>query len=210
MALYQRAAVHKSVAILPFDMTLNLNKAQQKIITEKDKSTLTQTLSIDLQKRLYNHLNQYFVRKKLQIELQNTDKTLAILSENKITFNDLRLYNKTNIQKMLGVDAIIDPKMIVTQKGVAFSGIAPLPYLGIVSFDVYNLFITFSASLKEQTTDTALWKFYVQKGFQAANKIKKSKVETSDNFLLPLFLNVDDLFNRFIEEQPYRKLKSLK
>lgn len=205
--LYQKASTHTSLAILPFDVKLNLTKGQEKVLSEKDKAVLSQTLSVDLQKKLFNHYKKYLSKNKTKLSLQNVDETIAILAANKITFYDLHSLDKTKILNLLRVDAVIDPKMTITQKGAAFSGIGiiPLPILAITSVDVYNLFINFSAEVKLQSSDTVLWKYNVLNGYQAKNKIIKNKVEASDNFLLPLFLNVDDLFKVFITKQPYGK-----
>jgi hypothetical protein len=208
----EKLTVHQSIAILPFDMTLNLTKGQQNVISEKDKAMLSQSLSIDLQKKLYYMLVKYAKKNKISVQVQNVDETLDKLSAKNIRFNDLHNANKTALLQVLGVDAIMDPKMSITQQGVAFSGIfpAPLPLLGFGTVDVSNLHIDFGVSVKDFSVDTAIWKYQAGQWYQAANKIKKNKKEASNNFLEPLFLNVDDIFKAFLAKQPYllKKIKS--
>jgi len=201
---------HSNIAILPFEMTLNFTKGQQAIIEEKDKAILSQTLSLNLQKKLHAMMVKYVAKHKLSITIQDPDETLNKLSANNTTFADLHNANKIAMLKILGVDALLDPKMIITQKGAAFSGLFPLPLApitgGVGMLDVYNLHIDFGAAIQDLSADSALWKYKSSQWYQASNKIKKSKTEASNNFLAPLFLNMDDIFKAFLKKQPYQKL----
>jgi hypothetical protein len=203
----QKINTHNTIAILPFDMVLNLTKGQQNIINEKDQALLSQTLSLDLQKKLYLMLLKYISKHRLGIQLQDVEETLDKLSGKNIRFNDLHQPDKTFILQALGVDAIFEPHMVITQQGVAFSGISPLPVPagGFAGIDVRNLHIQFGVSVKDHSTDTAFWNYRNEQWYQAPNKIKKDKKEASNDFLEPLFLNLEDIFKAFIVKQPYNK-----
>ena len=203
IVLNKNLAIHKKIAVLPFVVRLNLNKKQQTIISENEKSVLSQNLSLDLQRKFYLLGSKYFEKKKVLINFQNSDETLAILSKNGIRFNDL-LNNKLDLTKLLSVDAVLLPTMEITQKGAAFSVpnlLLPLP----VAIDVGNLHIDFNLTIKDNSIDSALWKHRYEHWYQAANKVKKDKVELTNNFLEPLYNNVEDIFKDFFIKQPYQK-----
>jgi hypothetical protein len=208
------AEKHKTVALLPFKITLNLNKKQQAVISETDKAALCRTLSVDLQKKMYALLLSSFKKHPLSVTLQNVNETLAKLSENNIRFGELKEPDKSAIIKILGVDALIEPEMIISQYGTAYSLLIPKPILGIVQpdriglavHDEYNLNIDFKTSAKDIfMPEVPFWTYKHNEWYQAANKIKKEKVEASNNFLEPLFVNVDELFKNFIANLPYQK-----
>jgi hypothetical protein len=200
------AEKHKTVALLPFKITLNLNEKQQAVICEKDNVDLCRSLSIELQKKMYALLLSNTKRHPLSVTLQNVDETLTKLSENNIRFGDLSEPDKSTIIKILGVDALIEPEMIISQKGTAYSLLIPIPAVGLVQHDEYNLNIEFKTLLKDAFMPEApFWTYKHNEWYQAANKIKKDKVQASNNFLEPLFINVDDLFKSFIASLPYQK-----
>ena len=203
VVLNKNLATHKKIAVLPFAVRLNLNKKQQTIISENEKAVLSQNLSLDLQRKFYLVGSKYFEKKKVLINFQNADETLAILSKNGIRFNDL-LNNKIDLPKLLSVDAVLQPSIEITQKGAAFSVpnlLLPLP----VAIDVGNLHIDFNLAIKDNSRDSALWKYRYEHWYQAANKVKKDKAELTNNFLEPLYNNVEDIFKDFFIKQPYQK-----
>jgi hypothetical protein len=191
---------HKTIAILPFKMTLNLTKGQQKIISEQEKARLAQSLSVDLQRKLYFSLLKHVNKKELAVDIQQVDETLDKLSANSVRFNDLDNPDKRALLKILGVDAIFEARMSITQEGVALTAVSP-----IVIIETPNLFIDLSVSIKDHSTDSAFWNYKKSEHYMAANKINKNKKTASDDFLAPLFLNIDDIFKRFITKQPYLK-----
>ncbi|MEO7308056.1 MAG: hypothetical protein ABIR78_10490 [Ferruginibacter sp.] len=203
----EKITAHKLIAILPFNMTLNLTEAQQKILDQKDQGILRQTLSLDLQKNLYFRVLKYLKKNSISVQVQDLEETLSRLSSNNIRFNDLHNPNKTALLKILGVDAILDPEMTITQHGVSFSAIGPLfiPAAGVAIVESRNLYIDFSVSVKDLSTDTALWNYKKGDWYMAKNKVKKNKKEVSNDFLEALFLNVDDIFKAFILKSPYLK-----
>lgn len=202
----QKINTHSTIAILPFDMALNLTKGQQNVLNEKDQALLSQSLSLDLQKKLYIMLLKYAQKHKLSVQIQTAEETLDKLSSNNIRFSDLHQPDKRFILKALAVDAVLEPHMVITQQGVAFSAVAPLPIPGggSVGVTVRNLHIQFGVSVKDLSTDTAFWNYRNEQWYQAKNKIKKDKKEAANDFLEPLFLNVEDIFKAFIIKLPYR------
>lgn len=200
------AEKHQTIALLPFKITLNLNEKQQAVISETDKAALCRSLSVDLQKRLYALLLSSIKRHPLSVTVQNVDETLTKLSENNIRFGDLSEPDKTTVIKILGVDALIEPEMIISQKGTAYSLLIPIPAVGLVQHDEYNLNIDLKVAAKDLfMPEAAFWAYKHNEWYQAANKIKKDKVQASNNFLEPLFVNVDELFKSLIASLPYQK-----
>lgn len=199
----QKTRAHSSIAILPFDITLNLTKGQQQVINEADQAALSQSLSLDLQQKFYVMLLRYAQRHRIAVQVQPIEETLQRLSTNNIRFNDLHQPDKHFIIKALQVDAVLEPHMIISQKGVAFSGLVPLPN-GYAQVNVRNLYIAFGVSVKDQSTDTAFWNYRNEQWYQAANKIKKDKNKAANDFLEPLFLNIEDILKACIVKLPYR------
>mgnify|MGYP000913346038 CR=1 FL=1 len=120
----QKTKAHSTIAILPFDIRLNLTKGQQEVLSEQDQATLSQSLALNLQQKFYTMLLKYSQRHHLSVQVQPADETLERLSANNIRFSELRQPDKHFIIKALQVDAVLEPHMIISQTGVAFSGLA--------------------------------------------------------------------------------------
>lgn len=94
---------HKSLAIVPFLTTLDLddNSSKQELNLLEEKEGMA----------VQNALESYFSRgkkkKKFSVEFQNIKNTNALLAKNSITYKNIDVYTIKELCKILKVDGII-------------------------------------------------------------------------------------------------------
>ncbi|MBC8754791.1 hypothetical protein H2O64_08925 [Kordia sp. YSTF-M3] len=97
---------HKTIAILPFQTTLNL-KSEQTTYTEAQIKELAEKEGIAVQQALESYFLNRKKKKKLKIEFQDIDTTNRILKKAGITLENIDIYTPQELSKILNVDAII-------------------------------------------------------------------------------------------------------
>jgi hypothetical protein len=98
---------HKTVAILPADVTTQLRPNQAKKLTEEQIADLSQKTGYDIQDKMYG----WFLRKSgkfnYTVTFQDVTKTNALLKQAGIDYKDLASKDRSEIAKILGVDAVL-------------------------------------------------------------------------------------------------------
>lgn len=102
------AKKHKSIAILPFKATVKLRPKQMEKMTTDQFKRLELTEGKSIQTAMFS----WFLKRKKRgdlssIEVQDPNKTTAILRKKKITQENQSNYTPEELAKILGVDAII-------------------------------------------------------------------------------------------------------
>ncbi len=97
---------HKTIAILPFQTTLNL-KSEQTNYTETQLKELAENEGIAVQQALESYFLSRKSKKKLKIEFQDINTTNRILKKAGITLDNIDIYTPQELSKILNVDAII-------------------------------------------------------------------------------------------------------
>lgn len=97
---------HKTIAILPFQTTLNL-KSEQTTYSEAQIKKLAEKEGIAVQQALESYFLSRKNKKKLKIEFQDINATNRILKKAGITPENIDIYAPKELCKVLNVDALI-------------------------------------------------------------------------------------------------------
>jgi len=100
-------AKHKTVAILPADVTTQLRPNAAKKLTEEQIADLSQKTGYDIQDKMYSWFLRRSDKYNYTVSFQDVSKTNALLKEAGISYDDLKTKDRAEIAKMLGVDAVI-------------------------------------------------------------------------------------------------------
>lgn len=117
---------HKTVAILPFDVSINYKKQPRNFSYEANKEQ-EQKMSTSIQSSMYT----YMLRKSkdFTVSFQDVDKTNILLKKNGM-LNKLDSFTKDEICKALGVDAVLSGKYLIEQTKSEAGAIASAVILG--------------------------------------------------------------------------------
>jgi hypothetical protein len=97
---------HKSVAVLPFSVTIDPTKLPKdwtdKMVTEAQNDE-----GKSLQRQLYTRFKDRERKGEYSVEFQDIDKTTALLIKAGVNQQNLESFTKPELKEFLGVDAII-------------------------------------------------------------------------------------------------------
>ncbi|MBK9222569.1 MAG: hypothetical protein IPO16_10690 [Saprospiraceae bacterium] len=101
---------HKTVAILPFDVTIAIKKlpkdVTQEMIREDEKKT-----GFSIQNHSYTYFLKEMSKNKYTVTFQDIDKTNTSLTKAGMSYEKLRDISKEEICNILGVDAVVSGKV---------------------------------------------------------------------------------------------------
>ena len=104
---------HKTVAILPADVTMQLRPNQMKNTTPEQLAEMNSKTGHDVQEKMYG----WFLRKgdkyKYTVTFQDVTKTNAMLKKAGIRYADLKDTDRPALAKLLGVDAVLQNKLVM-------------------------------------------------------------------------------------------------
>lgn len=101
------AATHKTVAILPAVVSIQLRPNQAKKITIDDIKNSEQTTGYSVQDNMYGWFLRRNEKMKYTVTFQDVNKTNTILKKANISYEDLRTASKKELADLLGVDGVI-------------------------------------------------------------------------------------------------------
>jgi hypothetical protein len=109
-------ATHKSVAILPFNVTIkakNLNpkRTDVELLTQQQKQ-----LSLAMQSSLYNYILRKVKRTRFNVKFQDLKNTLALLTKAKALPDGMTGFTYSDLLQALQVDALIGADIIIEKK----------------------------------------------------------------------------------------------
>ena len=121
---------HKTLAILPFDVTLRLRPKEMKKLEPED----LKKMEVAEGKAVQHALQAYFLKQKdsCKVSFQDITKTNALLAEVGWSADSLRLKNKINICRQLQIDGIITGT-VFTKKPMSDEVAATLHTLDIIA-----------------------------------------------------------------------------
>ncbi len=202
---------HKIIAIIPFEVRFDLRNKNQKKFSEEELAGVRHFMALGLQQYLYGWLNHYSRRKPFTASIQNIDVTDSILTENKISYAMLYNMSRTELAKMLEVDAVITPNVIFSQPNSEAASILAIP-IGAVSLGTGSVFfytrlatqqMKLQVLLTDRESETSIWTFETK-----TNNSRLTKPSTNrkkENILYPLFDNIDETLIKFIRNFPYKE-----
>lgn len=106
-------AKHKTVAILPADVQVNLRPNEAKRMSPEQLDDLSSKTAYAVQEKMEG----WFLRKgskwEYTVHFQDVVKTNSLLKEAGINYKDLRTTDRAKLAKILGVDAVLQDRMVM-------------------------------------------------------------------------------------------------
>ena len=99
-------AEHKTVAILPYTVQIELKKLPEGT-TEADIQKMEKDEGFMFQKVLYSQFLQKYANGQYTVEFQDCDKTNTLLTRSDINYQNMARHTKDELATLLGVDALI-------------------------------------------------------------------------------------------------------
>jgi hypothetical protein len=103
-------ASHKTVAILPTKVNIQLRPNEMKKTTQEQINQSQETTGLSIQDRMYSWFLNRSDRFKYTVTFQDISKTNALLKKAGIGYNDIDSKTKEEIAKLLDVDAVISSR----------------------------------------------------------------------------------------------------
>ncbi|MBC7950069.1 MAG: hypothetical protein H7Y42_19450 [Chitinophagaceae bacterium] len=98
---------HKTVAILPADVTTQLRPNEAKKLSAEQIADISQKTGYDIQDKMYSWFLRRSGKFQYTVTFQDVNRTNALLKEAGISYNDLASKDRGEIAKILGVDAVL-------------------------------------------------------------------------------------------------------
>jgi hypothetical protein len=149
---------HKIVAILPFEVQIDIKRLPKGVtrenILDQQKST-----GFGVQSSVYAYLLKQMSKNKYTVEFQDVDKTNSLLLKSGTTYEDIKALSKEEVCKLLGVDAVIGGK-VITSKPMS-DGAAIAVGLLVGAWGSTNK-ATATVTIHDQAESKLLWKYDFQ------------------------------------------------
>jgi hypothetical protein len=105
-------ARHKTVAILPAEVTIQLRPNESKKITAQEMNDMQTKSAYDIQDKMYGWFLRRSDKFHYTVTFQDINKTNAKLKDAGIAYEDLRSKDRADLAKILGVDAVMQGKTV--------------------------------------------------------------------------------------------------
>ncbi len=98
---------HKTVAILPADVSMKLRPNESKKLSADQIADLAQKTGYDIQDKMYSWFLRRSGKFDYTVTFQDVTRTNALLKDAGISYQDLASKDRAAIAKILGVDAVL-------------------------------------------------------------------------------------------------------
>lgn len=105
-------AKHKTVAILPAEVTIQLRPNEAKKITAEQLIDLSNKTAYDIQDKMYGWFLRRSDKFNYTVTFQDINKTNGRLKDAGITYENLKNKDREELAKILGVDAVMQAKTV--------------------------------------------------------------------------------------------------
>lgn len=102
---------HKTVAILPADVSMQLRPNQAKGMTQEQMNDMVTKTAYDVQEKMYGWFLRRSDKFHYTVSFQDVTRTNAKLKEAGLTYQDLKTTDRAKLAKLLEVDAIMQDRM---------------------------------------------------------------------------------------------------
>ncbi len=156
------APKHKTVAILPADVTMELRPNQAKKTTVEQQRAIEAKSGLDFQEKIYAWLLRRGQQRGYTVTFQDVRQTDARLRESGIPFTELRTHTPQELAKILGVDAVLTTSVRTTKPMSDGAAVA----VGLIAgaWGATNQ-ANITVNIHEASAGTLLWKYdYVAAG----------------------------------------------
>ncbi|QBO58624.1 hypothetical protein [Chryseobacterium salivictor] len=152
--LKEKIAAQKTVAIIPFDVSINYKKQPKNFSAEANKEQ-EKKMSTSVQTSMYTFLLRK--RDNYLVSFQDVDKTNILLKKSGM-LDKLDEFTKDEIAEILGVDAIIGGKYEIEQTKSEAGAIATAVLLG--GFGGKTGTGTLTMTINDGVDGDLLWRFF--------------------------------------------------
>lgn len=102
-----RTAEHETVALLPFDVSINLRELPEGL-TEEDLRAQERDEAYSFQRQLYTQFLQRYARGQYTVEFQDIDTTNVLLNRADVDYRAIySSYTRAELADLLDVDAVV-------------------------------------------------------------------------------------------------------
>ncbi|SNC75130.1 hypothetical protein SAMN06265337_2719 [Hymenobacter gelipurpurascens] len=156
------APKHKTIAILPAAVTMQLRPNQARNTSAQQLLQLEQQSGADFQDKIYSWLLRRTTQRGYTVQFQDVMKTNSILRESGIPYQELRSHSPQELAKILGVDAVLTTS-VRTSKPMS-DGAAVAVGLLVGAWGATNQ-ANITVNIHESDAGKLLWKYdYVAAG----------------------------------------------
>lgn len=103
-------AKHKTVAILPAEVTMQLRPNEAKKVTQEQIDQTVMQTGYDIQDKMQSWFLRRSEKYHYSVTFQDVTKTNSLLKKAGIEYKDLKTTDRAQLAKMLGVDAVIQDR----------------------------------------------------------------------------------------------------
>jgi hypothetical protein len=161
---------HKIVAILPSAVTMNLRPNQAKKMTQSELNDQAEKTGYDIQENMYGWLLRKGQKYHYKVTFQDINATNELLKKANISYADLKSTNRTELAKQLGVDAVIDSRVVMDKPMSDGAAIALGLLVGM--YGPTNQIKT-TLNLYDGTSGIVLWKYDYEASGSAGSSANK-------------------------------------
>jgi hypothetical protein len=102
---------HKTVAILPAEVSIQLRPNEAKRLTPEQIIDMAQKTGFDVQDKMHGWFLRQSGKFDYTVSFQDVNRTNSKLKDANIAYNDLKTKDRAEIAKLLGVDAVIQSRL---------------------------------------------------------------------------------------------------
>jgi hypothetical protein len=102
---------HKTVAILPAEVTLQLRPNEMKNMSAQQMDDMRMKTAYDVQEKMQGWFLRRGEKFNYTVNFQDVIKTNSILKEAGISYDDLKTTDRSKLAKVLGVDAVMQDRL---------------------------------------------------------------------------------------------------
>lgn len=162
-----RTANHKTVAILPAEVSIQLRPNEMKNTSAEQLKNLEKNTGETIQDKMYSWFLKRSDKYKYTVSFQDISKTNAMLLKEGITYEVLKSKTKDELARLLGVDAVISTK--ASMKKPMSDGAAVALGVLVGAWGSTNNVVT-SISINESVKGDLVWKYdYTATGSVGSN-----------------------------------------
>ena len=117
---------HSILAILPFDVTINLRHKQKEKLKEGELENLQKKEGEGVQSAIQTYFLEQKTKKEFKVTFQDISKTNALLAKNNWTTDSMKTKTREEICALLGVDGIISGTLFTDKpmsEGASFAAL---------------------------------------------------------------------------------------
>jgi hypothetical protein len=164
---------HKTVAILPAEVSIQLRPNQAKGMTAEQMEDMRLKTAYDVQEKMQGWFLRRGEKYHYTVTFQDVIKTNAILKEAGIAYGDLKTTDRSKLAKVLGVDAVMQDRLNM-EKPMS-EGAAVAVGLLVGAWGNTNKVAT-TINIHDGTSGNLLWKY----DYEASGSVGSSTTRLVD------------------------------